>query len=78
VEEDEVGDGLGGVGYDAGVGVRGQHDAGVTEQSLDGLEVGADGQGEAGGATSCACAQAQRELRRRRRTQSRLAPTRVE
>jgi hypothetical protein len=56
VGQDEAGGGLGGVGeqfgQDAGVRVRGQHDAGVSEQRLDGLEVSAGGQGEAGRAVS--------------------------
>jgi hypothetical protein len=47
VGEDEPGGGLGGVGeqfgQDAGVRVRGQHDAGVPEQGLDGREVRAGG-----------------------------------
>ena len=36
----------------AGVGVGGQDDAGVAELVLDGLEVGAGGVGEAGGAVT--------------------------
>jgi len=54
--EDEPGGGVGGLvlpGWqDAGVGVGGEHDAGVAELVLDGFEVGAGAVGEAGGAVS--------------------------
>jgi len=54
--EQEPGGGVGrvvlGGREDDGVGIGGEHDAGVQELVLDGLEVGASGLGEAGGAVA--------------------------
>lgn len=50
--EDQTGGGFGGVvdevGQHAGVGVGGEHDAGMVEHCLHGLEVVAGGRGQAG------------------------------
>jgi hypothetical protein len=54
--DDQAGGGFGflagEVGFDADVGVGGEHDAGVAEFVLDDFEVGAGLQGEAGGAVA--------------------------
>ncbi|WIV59117.1 hypothetical protein QP939_11035 [Amycolatopsis nalaikhensis] len=53
---EEAGGGFGGVvgevWQDSGVGVGGQRDAGVAEQGLDGAQVVACGEGEAGGSVA--------------------------